>query len=73
MSQNEKFRYLMEQRGGKCMIRSDLPVYQIALEYQEQGRLAKSFLMPWSPAAAALVGVDEKWIKRLESYDYSHP
>ncbi|KAI2617201.1 hypothetical protein GGS26DRAFT_596522 [Hypomontagnella submonticulosa] len=71
MSDEEKCEVLIVRRSGKCMIRSDVPIYALAVKLINSGHLSKTnLIMPWS-RQGALHQRDDPAIKTaLASWDY---
>ncbi|KAI1410066.1 hypothetical protein F5Y13DRAFT_168961 [Hypoxylon sp. FL1857] len=65
-----RFLILVLRRGGKCMIRSDYPIYTKAVEYLNTGKANNNLLMPWSRNVALMVQSQTFWVEKMKSWEY---
>ncbi|KAI6080494.1 hypothetical protein F4821DRAFT_251415 [Hypoxylon rubiginosum] len=73
MGDHEKFRLLVQRRAGKCLIRSDTPVFQWVLMAVKDGRISHDIVLPWSRESAKRVFHDETYINILRELTYADP
>ncbi|KAI1404208.1 hypothetical protein F4819DRAFT_147595 [Hypoxylon fuscum] len=73
MDKYGKFEFLVVRRGGKCMIRSNFPVYTTTTALLNEREIPDGFVMPWSRENVIKVGMNKQWVQKIEAYDYSEP
>ncbi|KAI1469058.1 uncharacterized protein F4812DRAFT_458583 [Daldinia caldariorum] len=68
-----RFEFLILRRAGKCMIRSEWKVYQMILQYIQEGIVNPAELvMPWTRDGARHL-VNDQAIATFQNLDYSNP
>ncbi|RYP11834.1 hypothetical protein DL767_011449 [Monosporascus sp. MG133] len=75
LSKESVFTLLVANRGNKCLIRSDVEVYQLAVELDKKsnGKLSSdNIALPWTRRTAIAVKVLEKNEKCLQTWDYKN-
>ncbi|KAI1656301.1 hypothetical protein F4813DRAFT_397696 [Daldinia decipiens] len=70
----DRFKFLVLRRAGKCMIRSDCKVYNLALQFIREGKVNPAELvMPWTRPGAVVLFNQPEAIATLEAWDYQNP
>ncbi|KAI1808779.1 hypothetical protein F4811DRAFT_74 [Daldinia bambusicola] len=73
LSDWNKFEWLVLRRGGKCMIRSDCRVYELALRFIHEGTVNPAqLLMPWTRNGAINL-ISDHAVAAFQNWDYSNP